>query len=143
LVRSRLASEVDTTFETSGRFEPLDGFHLNVRSICVTAQPAATDRIAQDKGKSKEEVTAWNDYPGGAPCNVACGLGKLDIPVAFVSCLGQDGLGDELMELMQSMPVQHEMSGSDGDRWQGHYRALDLRTCCGVVRVRLCCRSRR
>jgi sugar/nucleoside kinase (ribokinase family) len=55
----------------------------------------------EDKGKSKEEVEKWTGYPGGAPCNVACGLGLLKIPVAFVSCLGKDDMGDELMQLMQ------------------------------------------
>jgi hypothetical protein len=55
----------------------------------------------EDKGKSKEEVQKWTGYPGGAPCNVACGLGLLKIPVAFVSCLGKDDMGDELMQLMR------------------------------------------
>ena len=59
--------------------------------------------LANDKGKSKAEVTSWTGYPGGAPCNVACGLGKLGVPVAFVSSLGNDAKGSELLELMQSM----------------------------------------
>jgi fructokinase len=50
----------------------------------------------------KSKVKSWTGYPGGAPCNVACGLGLLDVPVAFVSCLGQDKGGDELVELMTS-----------------------------------------
>ena len=58
--------------------------------------------LANDKGKVKDDVTSWTGYPGGAPCNVACGLGKLGIPVAFVSSLGNDEKGDELLQLMQS-----------------------------------------
>jgi fructokinase len=58
--------------------------------------------LADDKGKSKDEVASWTGYPGGAPCNVACGLGQLNIPVAFVSCLGNDERGRELLGLMQS-----------------------------------------
>lgn len=63
------------------------------------------DMLANDKGKAKEDVTSWTGYPGGAPCNVACGLGKLGIPVAFVSSLGNDGKGDELLHLMNSTRV--------------------------------------
>lgn len=58
--------------------------------------------LANDKGKPKEEVTSWTGYPGGAPCNVACGLGKLGVPVAFVSSLGNDEKGKELLQLMLS-----------------------------------------
>lgn len=57
--------------------------------------------LADDKGVPKEEVKSWSGYPGGAPCNVACGCAQLDIPVTFVSCLGKDKMGDELTELMQ------------------------------------------
>lgn len=69
----------------------------NSRS-CVVA-----DMLADDKGVPKEEVSSWSGYPGGAPCNVACGCGQLDIPVAFVSCLGNDAKGDELAALMQGV----------------------------------------
>jgi fructokinase len=55
-----------------------------------------------DKGKSRNEVSSWTEFAGGAPCNVACGLGKLSIPVAFVTALGQDKRGDILAELMSS-----------------------------------------
>lgn len=57
-----------------------------------------------DKGKPKEEVQEWTGYPGGAPCNVACGMGQLNIPVAFISCLGDDSKGEELLQLMKGAP---------------------------------------
>lgn len=59
--------------------------------------------LANEKGKEKKDVSSWTGYPGGAPCNVACGLGKLNVPVAFVTCLGQDERGDELVDLISSM----------------------------------------
>lgn len=61
--------------------------------------------LADQKGKSKQEVESWTGYPGGAPCNVAAGLGQLDIPTAFVSCLGKDDKGDELFELLTGRGV--------------------------------------
>ena len=63
----------------------------------------AADMLANEKGKEKKDVSSWTGYPGGAPCNVACGLGKLNVPVAFVTCLGQDERGDELVDLISSM----------------------------------------
>lgn len=76
-------------------------------AIRAAMQPpmCAADMLAadSDKGKTKKDVSSWTGYPGGAPCNVACGLGKLDIPVAFVTALGQDARGDELANLISSM----------------------------------------
>jgi sugar/nucleoside kinase (ribokinase family) len=70
----------------------------------------------EDKGKSKEEVEKWTGYPGGAPCNVACGLGLLKIPVAFVSCLGKDDMGDELMQLMRGKHSRSLIVNRSGHR---------------------------
>jgi pfkB family carbohydrate kinase len=68
--------------------------------------PAPADMLADDRGVPKDQVKSWSGYPGGAPCNVACGLGLLGIPVALVSCLGKDDKGDELMQLMQGMRLR-------------------------------------
>eukprot|EP00892_Ulva_mutabilis_P010956 jgi/Ulvmu1/8232/UM041_0042.1 len=84
-----------------------------VRCIPTAPQPskvvcvgeALFDMLANDKGKARADVTSWTGYPGGAPCNVACGLGKLGIPVAFVSSLGNDDKGNELLGLMKSRGV--------------------------------------
>ena len=32
----------------------------------------------------------WEDYPGGAPANVAVGLAKLGTPSGFMGCLGSE-----------------------------------------------------
>lgn len=61
--------------------------------------------LADQKGKSKEEVETWSGYPGGAPCNVAAGLARLGIPVAFASALGKDSKGDELFTLLSGAPT--------------------------------------
>jgi hypothetical protein len=57
------------------------------------------DFLANEKGKKREEVKSWTPYPGGAPANVATALTKLGVPTAFVSALGNDERGEELMKL--------------------------------------------
>lgn len=48
----------------------------------------------------KEEVKTWIPYPGGAPANVAAALGRLGVKVSFVSAVGQDDLGEQMLELL-------------------------------------------
>lgn len=63
------------------------------------------DCLADQVGKSLEEVESWTPYPGGAPANVACALVKLGTSAGFVGCVGQDQAGDELVELLQTLGV--------------------------------------
>lgn len=42
------------------------------------------------------------DYPGGAPANVAAAIAKLGTPTRLISALGQDDLGDWLVQVMQA-----------------------------------------
>lgn len=63
------------------------------------------DFLADQPGVPLEQVTSWTPYPGGAPANVACGLAKLGTPAGFVGCVGQDALGNGLVELLQSIGV--------------------------------------
>jgi fructokinase len=62
------------------------------------------DRIANETG-SFERVKSWNDYPGGAPANVACGLTKLGTSSGFIGSVGQDEVGTSLVQLLQSTGV--------------------------------------
>ena len=48
----------------------------------------------------KEQVKTWIPYPGGAPANVAAALGRLGVKVSFVSAVGQDDLGEQMLELL-------------------------------------------
>ena len=45
-------------------------------------------------------------YPGGAPANVACALGKFGDRVVFVSALGDDDLGDEMLTLLKGVQAE-------------------------------------
>jgi fructokinase len=65
------------------------------------------DNLANQAGCSLDQVTSWTPYPGGAPANVACALVKLGTPAGFIGCVGADGPGDTLVELLQAIGVEH------------------------------------
>ncbi len=63
------------------------------------------DCLADDLGKSLNQVTSWTAYPGGAPANTACALVKLGTSSAFIGCVGQDSLGESLIQILQTEGV--------------------------------------
>lgn len=90
------------------------GLHLSVRasgsasesgSYVVSIGEALFDCLADQKGVPKEQVQSWTPYPGGAPANVATALTKLGTRCVFVSALGRDELGDQMVELLQDTGV--------------------------------------
>ncbi|KAK9835149.1 hypothetical protein WJX81_001140 [Elliptochloris bilobata] len=66
---------------------------------------ALFDCLAKEKGVPREQVTGWMPFPGGAPANVAAALAKLGVRVAFVSALGRDELGDQMVDLLSGQGV--------------------------------------
>ncbi|MDX2213566.1 MAG: carbohydrate kinase [Oculatellaceae cyanobacterium bins.114] len=64
------------------------------------------DLIADQPGRSLEQVTSWTAYPGGAPANVACALVKLGTPAGFIGCVGKDASGETLVDLLQTIGVE-------------------------------------
>lgn len=66
------------------------------------------DCLADQLGKSKEEVTSWTPYPGGAPANVATALARLGSHTIFLSAIGRDELGEEFINLLKSRNVNIE-----------------------------------
>ena len=75
----------------------------NPRVLCLGE--ILFDCLADQLGRSLEQVESWTPYPGGAPANVACALVKLGTPAGFVGCVGKDQPGDELVELLQQVGV--------------------------------------
>jgi len=60
-----------------------------------------------DIGKHPQTTAEqWTDYPGGAPANVATAIAKLGTPTHMVSCLGQDDLGDWLVQVIEDQGVR-------------------------------------
>ena len=47
----------------------------------------------------------FKNYLGGAPANVVCALRKLNIPAAFIGCLGDDAFGKEFIKLFQKLNI--------------------------------------
>lgn len=47
-------------------------------------------------------MKTWIPYPGGAPANVAAALGRLGVKVNFVSAVGKDDLGEQMLDLLSS-----------------------------------------
>ncbi|MBD2232883.1 carbohydrate kinase family protein [Phormidium tenue] len=57
-------------------------------------------------GETPESGSAdGTDYPGGAPANVAAAIAKLGTPTRLISALGQDDLGDWLIQVLQEQGV--------------------------------------
>jgi fructokinase len=63
------------------------------------------DCLADQPGRSLEQVESWTPYPGGAPANVACALAKLGTKAGFVGAVGSDDLGNSLVELLTEVRV--------------------------------------
>lgn len=63
------------------------------------------DCLADQSGCEFPQVQSWTRYAGGAPANVACGLVKLGIAAAFIGCVGEDDLGQELTAVLAAVGV--------------------------------------
>ena len=72
---------------------------MNSQTSCTLL---LADCLAEERGVPKEQVKTWIPYPGGAPANVAAALGRLGVKVSFVSAVGQDDLGEQMLDLLQS-----------------------------------------
>ena len=47
----------------------------------------------------------FKNYLGGAPANVVCALRKLNVPAAFIGCLGDDDFGRRFIKLFQQLDI--------------------------------------
>lgn len=75
----------------------------NPRVLCLGE--ILFDCLADQLGRSLEQVESWTPYPGGAPANVACALVKLGTSAGFVGCVGEDESGNQLVQLLQDIGV--------------------------------------
>jgi fructokinase len=75
----------------------------NPRVLCLGE--ILFDRLADQIGRSREQVESWTPYPGGAPANVACALVKLGTTSGFVGCVGEDESGEALVQLLETEGV--------------------------------------
>ncbi|BAY87441.1 PfkB protein [Calothrix parasitica NIES-267] len=75
----------------------------NPRVLCLGE--ILYDVLADQLGRSVENVDSWTSYPGGAPANVACALVKLGTPSAFIGAVGEDESGKSLVKLLEEVGV--------------------------------------
>ena len=75
----------------------------NPRVLCLGE--VLFDCLADQLGLKLEEVKSWTPYPGGAPANVACGLGKLGTSAGFMGAVGEDEPGNTLIKLLETVGV--------------------------------------
>ncbi|GAX78109.1 hypothetical protein CEUSTIGMA_g5551.t1 [Chlamydomonas eustigma] len=76
------------------------------RVVCVGE--SLFDLISDQPGLPRDQVTSWSPYAGGAPCNVATALAKLGVSVSFLTALGIDERGDQIMNILKESGVQTE-----------------------------------
>ncbi|MGF1457872.1 MAG: carbohydrate kinase [Leptolyngbyaceae cyanobacterium] len=67
------------------------------------------DRLFEVGKNPQQTSKKWTDYPGGAPANVATAIAKLGTPTRMVGCLGQDHLGDWLVQVVEGQGVRCQM----------------------------------
>ena len=76
---------------------------------------ALVDRLGRP-GEQFKEGSLYEDFFGGAPANVACGLARLGISVALVSRLGDDNIGNRFHKMMINRGVQLNGLQKDNNR---------------------------
>jgi len=52
-----------------------------------------------------ESDSNFKNYLGGAPANVVCALRKLNVPAAFIGCLGNDDFAKKFIKLFQQLNI--------------------------------------
>ena len=74
----------------------------NPKVICIGE--ALVDRLGTPDGNPAMDKD-FDDLLGGAPANVACGLSKLGVDVAFLGSLGNHSIGKEFCDLFTSLGI--------------------------------------
>ncbi|MDY6913206.1 MAG: carbohydrate kinase [Planctomycetota bacterium] len=84
--------------------------HLDV--ICFGE--ALIDFVPSRSGVALRDADGFVRAAGGAPANVAAGLGKLGVKVAFMGMVGEDEFGAHLQEVLQASNVETSLMRTTG-----------------------------
>jgi fructokinase len=76
---------------------------MQLQVICLGE--CLIDRIFDRYAKQPFDHSFWNDYPGGAPANVAMGLVKLGTSAGFIGSIGRDTPGQGLISSLTTAGV--------------------------------------
>ncbi|HEY9764684.1 MAG TPA: carbohydrate kinase [Trichocoleus sp.] len=79
---------------------------MGAKVICLGE--CLMDRLFGQPDQVDNALVNWQDYPGGAPANVAVALSKLGTPASFVGCLGMDDPGEVLFNQLEQAGVRCE-----------------------------------
>ncbi len=63
------------------------------------------DRIFDRYDQNQSDTPFWEDYPGGAPANVATGLAQLGTLAGFIGSIGKDDSGEALLSTLAAAGV--------------------------------------
>jgi 5-dehydro-2-deoxygluconokinase len=80
------------------------------------------DLYAEEHGVPLRDVTRFSRYLGGSSANMAVGLSRLGAGVGMISCVGDDPLGDYLIEYLKKERVETRFV----QRKQGMLSSLSL-----------------
>ncbi|KDD74184.1 pfkB family carbohydrate kinase [Helicosporidium sp. ATCC 50920] len=69
---------------------------------------AVYDCLAEQRGRSKEDVESWTPCLGGAPANMGAALSRLGGSAAFVGALGDDQRGRDFAATLTDLGVDVE-----------------------------------
>ena len=83
--------------------------------VVVCLGEALIDRLGPPGGDPAKDRPV-DDYLGGAPANVACGLARLGTPVAFFGRLGQDAIGEAFSSLFAERGLETALVQRDSQR---------------------------
>lgn len=68
------------------------------------------DLLADEFDVPREEVKSWTAEPGGAVSNVTAALAKFGVNVAFITNLGLDNMGTDLITFLKSNKLKFNLN---------------------------------
>ncbi|HSR66761.1 MAG TPA: 5-dehydro-2-deoxygluconokinase [Acidobacteriota bacterium] len=80
------------------------------------------DLFAEERGVALKDVSRFSRHLGGSSANMAVGLARLGLQASMIGCVGDDALGDFLIEYLQKERISTERVR----RLQGYQSSLCL-----------------
>ena len=77
----------------------------NTKLDLITMGRSSIDLYSNDVGTPFEEVSSFAAYVGGSPTNIAVGTRRLGLDVALLTAVGQDKVGDFILNFLNNEGV--------------------------------------
>ncbi|MCA9838217.1 MAG: 5-dehydro-2-deoxygluconokinase [Trueperaceae bacterium] len=72
----------------------------------ITMGRSSIDLYSNDVGSAFEDITSFAAYVGGSPTNIAVGTKRLGVNVALLTAVGQDKVGDFILNFLNKEGVE-------------------------------------